>query len=93
MAKRKSWPMVVDARVYCPACEQWYQTLVPRAYFVQHFVKRPDIPVIECALCQKAKWLAQVSGGRWQQWRNWERGASSVAEETKPSEPGQAVGA
>lgn len=84
MRRQRRWPCVMNARVWCPMCEQWYTALVSRAWYVHHWIIAPQTPVRTCSPCLRAISDARKKGGSWRAWRNWERAA---ADEGTPEGP------
>jgi len=78
MKRKRSWKTTLIARVYCTACEQWYNALVNRGWYVRHYITHPDTPARTCGLCLAAMRQAVITGGKWRDWRNWERAAADV---------------
>lgn len=75
MAEHRNWKLIQVARVYCPLCDQWYDAIVLRKWYVERFVRRPQTPVLCCYDCRLAVAVSLESGGRWEDCRNWERRA------------------
>ncbi len=91
MAKPRRFPPVVNVRCYCTACEEWYQCLVSRAWYVRHCITHPDTPARVCGLCKQAMRQAVIAGGQWRDWRNWERAACDLGVQEGPPPPDSVI--